>query len=70
MSIYIGGKNITGGFTTEEKKYFNNSINSINEQLDNIAKSLDDFPVVGDGISDDTDIIQTAINYCSNNKIN
>ena len=34
MPIYLDGNNITGGFTTEEKKQFNNSINLINEQLD------------------------------------
>ena len=34
MSIYLGDNNITGGFTAEEKKQFNNSINLINEQLD------------------------------------
>ena len=37
MSIYIGGNNITGGFTTKEKKQFNESIDSIKEQLDNKA---------------------------------
>ena len=41
MPIYMGGKNITGGFTTEEKKQFNDSINSINEQLDNKANEVD-----------------------------
>ena len=33
MSIYLGDNNITGGFTAEEKKQFNNSINLINEQM-------------------------------------
>ena len=33
MGIYLGDKNITGGFTTAEKKQFNNSINLINEQM-------------------------------------
>ena len=37
MSIYLGDNNITGGFTTAEKKQFNNSINSINEQLEHKA---------------------------------
>ena len=41
MAIYLGSNNITGGFTTEEKKQFNNSINLINEQLDNKANELD-----------------------------
>ena len=33
MPIYLGDNNITGGFTTEEKNQFNNSINLINEQM-------------------------------------
>ena len=33
MPIYLGDNNITGGFTAEEKKQFNNSINLINEQM-------------------------------------
>ena len=41
MSIYLNGKNITGGFTTEEKKQFNDSINSINEQLETKANEVD-----------------------------
>ena len=31
MPIYLGDNNITGGFTAEEKKQFNNSINLIND---------------------------------------
>ena len=41
MPIYLGNNNITGGFTTEEKKQFNNSINLINEQLDTKANESD-----------------------------
>ena len=41
MSIYLGDNNITGGFTAEEKKQFNNSINLINEQLDKKANASD-----------------------------
>ena len=41
MSIYLGDNNITGGFTTEEKKQFNNSINLINEQLDDKVNKTD-----------------------------
>ena len=37
MPIYLGDNNITSGFTTAEKKQFNNSINLINEQLDTLA---------------------------------
>ena len=33
MPIYLDGNNITGGFTAEEKKQFNNSIKLINEQM-------------------------------------
>ena len=40
MSIYLGDNNITGGFTAEEKKQFNNSINLINEQLDDKVNKL------------------------------
>ena len=40
MSIYLGDNNITGGFTAEEKKQFNNSINLINEQLDTVKSNL------------------------------
>ena len=41
MPIFVGGNNITGGFTTEEKNYFNTSINSINEQLDNNKNDIE-----------------------------
>ena len=41
MPIFVGGNNITGGFTTEEKNYFNNSIDLIKEQLDNKANKSD-----------------------------
>ena len=51
MSIYLGDNNITGGFTTEEKKQFNNSINLINEQLDDKVNKTD--------IIDKTDIVDT-----------
>ena len=51
MPIYLGDNNITGGFTTEEKKQFNNSINLINEQLDDKVNKTD--------IIDKTDIVDT-----------
>ena len=41
MPIYLGGNNITGGFTTEEKRQFNNSINLINEQMNTKANKED-----------------------------
>ena len=51
MPIYLGNNNITGGFTAEEKKQFNNSINLINEQLDDKVNKTD--------IIDKTDIVDT-----------
>ena len=52
MSIYLGDNNITGGFTAEEKKQFNNSINLINEQLDDKVNKTD---IVDTLTSTDTD---------------
>ena len=49
MSIYIGGNNITGGFTNEEKKQFNDSIKSINEQLDTKANKNSIFSMANMG---------------------
>ena len=59
MPIYLGDNNITGGFTTEEKKQFNNSINLINEQLDDKVNKE-----VGKGLStnDLTNELVTKIN--------
>ena len=79
MPIYLGNNNITGGFTTAEKKQFNNSINLINEQLDiNTIKNeyfvnvmnfkCDDGEYVkGNGIHDDTTGIQRAIDFADEN---
>ena len=72
MSIYIGGNNITGGFTTKEKKQFNESINSLNEQLEHKAKKEEVQNVqnqvnnlvlgaVGDG--NNAEVIQARGNY-------
>lgn len=51
--------------TTEN---INNNIATINEQLDNIEKktkiSITDFGAVGDGVTDNTNFIQNAINEC------
>ena len=52
MSIYLGGNNITGGFTTEEKKQFNNSINLINEQLDDKVNKTDITTTINSTSSD------------------
>ena len=41
MSIYLGGNNITGGFTTAEKNQFNNSINLINEKISELNSQMD-----------------------------
>ena len=57
MSIYLGGNNITGGFTAEEKKQFNNSINVINEQLDTVKSNLGELEK---NVKFDADDLNTA----------
>ena len=54
MSIYLGNNNITGGFTTAEKKQFNNSINLINEQLNDLANSFGEYKNIDLVINENT----------------
>lgn len=49
MTIYIGGNNITGGFSSLEKEEFNNSIKSLNERINNLSTGSG---VQGDSILD------------------
>ena len=70
MSIYIGGNNITGGFSNKEKNYFNNSINSINEQLEHNTNNISSFINISmfDG-QNDTERFKNAISYVKDKKI-
>ena len=71
MPIYIGGNNITGGFTTKEKNYFNESIDSINEQLETKAnekeleverKRIDNFTTLQQGsTTGDAELIDARV---------
>ena len=72
MSIYLGDNNITGGFTAEEKKQFNNSINLINEQMqtktdNNLTTTSKE--VVG-AINEVKSLNDTKLNKTDANKLN